>query len=444
MLLALIAIELAVGAMLAYRQRGRPTPPIPDLAGADPAFAAHIRERAASCRTPDDWAALGLDYLAFGYFPEGEACYRRAAELEPERTERQFEWAFALERIGRLSEANSAYEGAAVLGHAVPNDCRYFIGRNHLRLEDVPAARAAFEKAGNHPSARYELARLLVRDGKLGEGIPILDQLAAEHRDAVQPPLLRHRIEVEVLAGGGPNLVADRAQRATGRLPTPFDREFHRLEAARDRIGRDRELKDLRKLLEGGNTASAEPRLRQIAAADWGPDVADLLAEVEFMRGRPAEAARILQETIDRAGPAGPLLERLGDAHAEAGRGAEAAAAWERATRLATAAEMRNAWFKLATHHDAAGKKDEARRCFARAYLGAAHEALAAGKLDDVRVTLEKAVENDANLAMAWYYLGELHRRTGEAARARAAYEKCLAIDGHYGRARAALDWLPK
>src|SRR5262249_35642463 len=144
-LVAVIAGELVVGAVLFHRQRNLPTPPVGELSYLDPLAAEQVRDLIQNCRSPDDWARLGEAYLAFGYFPEAEACNRVAAEGGPgwhwqraaggARAEHAYDWAFALERLGRLEEANRGYELALRLGHSRPGDCWYFIGRNWLRQE---------------------------------------------------------------------------------------------------------------------------------------------------------------------------------------------------------------------------------------------------------------------------------------------------------------------
>ena len=78
----------------------------------------------------------------------------------------------------------------------------------------------------------------------------------------------------------------------------------------------------------------------------------------------------------------------------------------------------------------------------AKAHLAAGTNLLDAGKPNDALPVLRRAVEADPGLAHAWHVLGEAHRAGQRPADARAAYERCLAIDPDHGRARRALKLL--
>ena len=166
-LVAVVAIELVAGGVAASSASGRHrSRPLADVSFVDSRVGVHIRESAARCRTPDDWAALATTYRAYGYFA-GEP--RRATGTRPEPTranaDRAYAWAFALERIGLLEEANAQYERAAGLGHAGSDECWYTIGRNWLRLERADDG-AKGVRAGRRPAERrYEVARLKERAG---------------------------------------------------------------------------------------------------------------------------------------------------------------------------------------------------------------------------------------------------------------------------------------
>jgi tetratricopeptide (TPR) repeat protein len=448
LLVVVIAAELGVGTYLWLRPQtpDPPKPPLPDLAAVDPLAAAAIREQAANCREPEQWAALGETYLGYGFFPEAEACYRYAKEREPDDPRRWYEWAFAAERTGRLAEANAGFERAAELGHPDPGGCWYYVGRNYLRQRDHAAAGAAFARAGEQPAARYEVARLLVREGRPDEAIPILDRLAAQFPIAVHPPLLRHKIEA---LRDGPAAVAyaDLAGRLREsptdptviHLPNPFYRDWKRLEDAHNQAGSAKGLREAERWLATGDWRAAEPKVRAAFENDWDPTAADLLAEVEFQKDRPAEAVRLLQEAIDRAGPSAHLLARLGDAHLAARQSGAAEAVWARAALMEIDVSGKAASHRLATHLEKTGRAEAARPYHARAWYGAGHEIFGEGRYAAAKEPLEWALKFDPQSAAAWFYLGECHRLTGRPDDARAAYRHCLDIDPDYGRAHAGL-----
>lgn len=437
-MVAVVALELAAGAWLFAMRWTEPAAPLPELSYVDPLVAEQVRTLAAQCRSPDDWARLGSAYLAYGYFNEGEACYRQAAALEPAVADRAYEWAFALERIGKTAEANEQYERAIKLGHLHADECWYYMGRNWLRAEKADEARAAFQEAGRQPAARYELARLLNREGKPAEAVAILTRLSAEFPRALQPYLLRHRIEL-LKDSPAAAVYADLALRAQGHLPTPFDRDWDRLENVHDTLGLAGEWRACKALLSAGMHVEAEPRLKAALGHEWDPVGADLLAEVELLRGRHEEAIRILQLVLDRAGPSVHTLTRLGDAYEEAKKADQAVRLWSRAVQMGHGADVKNQYFKMAMQARNAGDKKTSRRYEAQAYYAAGHDAFWNDKMKDARITLEKAVELDPGLAAAWFYLGEMNRLMRQPGPARTAYAKCLAIDSGHGRAHAGL-----
>src|SRR5207248_10295520 len=137
LLIAVIVAEWAIGGLVVFGRLGREVPaPVPDLTMIDSITAGELRAKAAQCRTPEQWADLGEAYLVTGFFPEAEACLGEAAALVP-TADVAFKHAFALERLGRLEEANADYEAAVRLNHPRAADCWYYVGKNHLRREQA-------------------------------------------------------------------------------------------------------------------------------------------------------------------------------------------------------------------------------------------------------------------------------------------------------------------
>ncbi|MFO1096265.1 MAG: hypothetical protein U0992_23620 [Planctomycetaceae bacterium] len=169
---------------------------------------------------------------------------------------------------------------------------------------------------------------------------------------------------------------------------------------------------------------------------EWQPAAADMLAAAEVALGHSEPAMAVLSESIDHAGTTSARLMMLGDAFRQQGNQAEAVRHWEWATRLHMAGPAHS---RLAAHYDTLGNAAEASRHLAIAKLA---EGLSAFRQDQVAQALapiELAVQLDPDYAHAWFYLGECRRFLNEPAAARAAYEHCLAIAPHHGRAKHSL-----
>jgi tetratricopeptide (TPR) repeat protein len=70
------------------------------------------------------------------------------------------------------------------------------------------------------------------------------------------------------------------------------------------------------------------------------------------------------------------------------------------------------------------------------------HRYLSIRRFDEARADLEKAVQLDAKLAGAWYYLGLLRYLVGDYEGAAAAYEKNIALGDKLESSIAGVDWL--
>jgi tetratricopeptide (TPR) repeat protein len=282
----------------------------------------------------------------------------------------------------------------------------------------------------------------MARAGQGDEALPILERLEAEFPNAVQPPLLRHKILL--LKGDAAATAAGvHSMYAPGSLPTPFDADWKWLEEVHDTTGLARELKSSIALFERGEIEAAAPGFREVFRQNGDAIAADFLAMSEERSRNVDEAIRLLEEAIAKSGPTPHLLIRLGETEAERGWMKPAVEAWIRATHLGSGGAVKDAHHRLAEYYEKIGNSAEARRHHALAYFAAGHEAFWNVQPAPAQRAFETSLKYDPKLAAAWFYLGEMHRLQGEADAARKAYERCLSIEPNFGRAITSLALLP-
>jgi predicted Zn-dependent protease len=262
-----------------------------------------------------------------------------------------------------------------------------------------------------------------------------MTRLSDEFPDSYSPISFLYR---QAVVGGDAVRAAaltDQFLRRPRPLPTPFDTEVNWVLGTANGFGRNGLFRDAGGEIQAGRPAVAEQLLRDALAAAWQPEVADKFAEVQFVRGKPHEAAKLLSEAVERDGPTFELLWRLGQVHQALGEPDRAAAMWERAIPLATGPQAQGLWQDLSEINTRLGQKERARLFTARAQLAEGMSALDQGRPVDAVTVLARAVESDPNLALGWYYLGQAHRLQGNMGEARSATERCLALDPNHGRA---------
>lgn len=445
LLAALLAAEIV---MVAIHWRGLAAPA--PAAGEPPAFLRDdasgdaeavraIRTLARAPATADDWYRLAEALLATGLFREAEHAAAESLRLRPGDERLLFVHGFTLERLGLIEEANERYGQAIVAGGPRTDDYRYFVARNHLRLGRVDDALAWFEAAGSLPAARLERARLALRRGDVDAAETLLRGLLAEHPDAIPVWALMVRLELARGDAAAVEAASVRFSRTRGRLPNPLDQEVDWLVGVDRRLGRRRLLAEGIEAATAGRLREAESALRASLAAGWSPEAADTLAAVLSADGRIDEAAVMLSDAVDRAGPDARLLWRLGQAHAERGDAPAAVAAWERGLRTENGGSAAAIRADLAARLRQEGRVAEARAVEASGYEAAVRAALDAGDAREAVAASRAAIAATPEHAHAWFLRGEALLAAGDTAAARTAFARCLDLEPHHGRATLAL-----
>lgn len=446
LLVLLLVAEVVGSAWLLGSRWLSPIPPAPDLTGLDDltkSEVALLSRRAATGRAAD-WAQLGESYLAIGFFPAAEQCFRRSVELEPHSDQTLYELGFSLERMGRLPEAVSVLERAARSADAeLAATCRYQIGRCWLRQERPRDAEAVFRQSIEYPASRYQLAKLLVRDGRPAEAMPLIDAGLREIPGEMK--LLQLKAQACGLLGrtAEADLLRDEVERSKAQLKLEYSLSFTGIFRARLGIGRmlaqeaqaektgDREQQHVA-------TQAALRLIRQSELWYFTKPFGNA-ARQALEQGQPERALVLLDEVESHNETTPEMLEVRGDALVLLGRNDEAWRVWQRASGMIPSPALH---LKLAEMERIHANADGPKRHQSAAAELRGVAAYRDNNLDAAAAELQRAVELRPENVRAWYYLGEVHRVRGQLAAARAAYERCLSLDGHHHRAQARLHGL--
>lgn len=421
--------------------------PRPEMSFLDSITAAEIlrRQQAVVAHEPDSWQQLGELYTVNGFFPEAEYCLKVATELH-QQSHRSHLWlGIVRDRLGRLPAAQDSFRQALRLA---PDRRRrqlasHHIGRILLRSEQPRQAEEAFLEAGAMPMARYERARLMIREGRVAEAVPLLDGLLEEFPESYQLHDWRRRA---ALATGDVKRVryeGDLVERT--RQPLPTDLVAEMLLAEERRYGLRKRLDQARRLSGQAVGASAIELLVSVIETGPRPEAVEglrLLARLQFEMENFQETERHVAKLLNEesVGPLDYLL--IGDAQAAQGaqRVVDAHKSWNRSLRLrpTAAAHRRLAGRGLSGAGDPVGANGH----LARAEFLEGVDALRRDEIVSARAALERAVKAEPKMSAAWFYLGECDRIEQRYETARQHYRRCLQLQPTHGRAIERLDWL--
>ena len=444
LVLLCVLIEAPLATWLITERLYRPLPPLPDLTGYNPYTAQQLVDllRQVDPDNAVDWADLGDAYLAHGFFPESESCFRIAVELAPGDAELRYRWALSLSSMGRMENAKQQLAEALATGFERPADCWYLIGRLELRQERPDEARKAFEQARPLIAARYELAKLDARSGNPTAAIDELSQVSLELPNAFRPHWLRAHAELALGHAAAAANHFDLAEVCTSQLPTPTHAfrkhvlakfEAHSITAL---VNRGLELVNARQF------AQADELLETAMGSYWDADVEDLRASITQHRGDLKQHVQQLQAIVERDGADSYRMWRSGLALAASDRLEEAVKAHREAVSLNTDPQSIDSLEQIADAYQRLGDSAQSQRYAARFRCAVGRRLFQETRLVESRATLAQSVQLNDDHAPAWFYLGEAERFLGNSGAAMDAYRRCLGLDPGHGRAIAARDRL--
>lgn len=356
-LLAIVAIEAVIGAILVTRQALRTVALIPRETLRDPLIMSDLTRLATATEKGDaeSWTRLGQALVGKGFYAHAEIAFREAVARQPRSLPAQFGLAFSLDRLGRMQESSREYERTLPLrspdDQLVHTFAIYAMGRNGLRLEQPLVAEERFRAIEEMPEAIYQLAKLRVRDGAAQAALPIIRQMLREFPDSLEFHYLHHHALRQLDRDHDASLAAANLQRGTRRLTLNFNPEYvapldQMTGAARlmkeldDSIDQNALLRQPEKLLQIKQQLGNEP----IFAAG-GIDRLLLRSAVELRQ--PERVFELVASRRAAGEENAELLEAEGDAWRMVGDREHAAKCWDRALSLTPSPALLR---KLAEH----------------------------------------------------------------------------------------------
>lgn len=436
LLIGLLIAELAVGGYLIATRLGRPPVPQVDVRRLPPATAAAIRqlESQADSDRPAAWRELGEAYLAYGYLPEGEVVLARAVALDETNGSARWMHARCLERLGRLDEAIAEFERVASGPDAERNpDCWQRIGKCQLRAERPEKAIAAFEQALPSSLARFELARVLLRTGRIDEGMKQIEELRRGG------PL---DIFVEALAAEGARLqgnlfrvavAEERAERGTGEMEQ--QREWKDLERIRARYGLMAELAECSAELEAKRATQAVNRFDAVLKTN-PPEVVEVLLtnglQMAYLSRDLPTAARWVASFEPRLSIS-PLARHIVGEMEWNGGSRQRAREWLAASqKMQPKSEIASRLAELSEDKGSAEQRAEYR---SEVFWLDGVDAYRIGSFEAAEGYLQEAARRRPQDSLPEFYRGEIALAQEEWAAAEKAYRRAIARDLHCGRA---------
>ncbi len=440
LLVMLVVLEAVAAALLFGWRIRQPAPPALDTSRLDTVSAEELTKlRQEVGIDPEKWRALSEALMGYGYFPESEACYRRALELAPDSFEVRYGYAYCLQRLGKLLESIDAFTAARDRSApAMQDTCTYHIGRCQLRLDDPQSAETTFRSILRFPPAALHLSRILIRTGRVNEALTLLDELLpSEFPDRVQPLQLKVSTQMFVDPSAVPTAELGRLQRAVESLTVSDHREF--LNPIRFQYGLSRRVYDAAAQQAQGRIETAAAEYREIFRLALPSDrrqMAPMLARLELELGRPEAALALLEDLPTYSADTPETLVLHGDALDHLERRDEAVQKWEQAVRLHPRLTQHG---RLAEHFEQIGNAPLAEHHTARALTYAGIEAYRANRLESAEAALEESLVLDPEFPLTWFYLAECRRAAGRLEQARTAYQECLKRNPDHDRALSAL-----
>lgn len=445
--LILLAELLVTGGVAAWKYR-QPAAAVPGEQWLDPLSRDELHDLVTRTRGnhPETWLELANALLGQGFYPHAEDAFRRVLQQKPEHLEREalYGLAFCLDRTGRIEESNQIYQELVQRETGERRqECLFALGRNALRVEDEPLAERLFLENDDYFPARLLRLRLLVKTGREAEALPTIQEILRRLPNSLRFQQLLYEASWRLGNTAQARAAADAMERAELMIPVYLSTDFLTLRS--QEFGWQRywsEYLGVEKKLDANARETILADFQQRLAGYLSPYTIILqkqAAEVASVLG-DAESLQERLEKLERMGEENPLtLQLSGDLAFLRGERERASQQWKASAEMSPRAEVFERLSRLAEQTD---DVPASKRYKARIALLQGQTEFRENRLTESQASLQRAVSSDPDLAIGWFYLGEIHRLKGQPAEAQTAYARCLELRPAHGRAQQRLDWL--
>jgi tetratricopeptide (TPR) repeat protein len=420
---ALLGVVLLIKGSIGlwYRYTG-PSPPLPDLNGADPLVAKAVADaRVGVERDPgsaEAWGLLGKVLRAHEFELEANACFRRAETLDPSNPRWPYFWGRGL-RMTDPDQALACLQRAVERGGPVMSP-RLLLGEllvDRGRMEEAEALfRVVLEKEPESPRALLAMGRIALGRNQLDKSLDYLQ------RSAAGAPKVKatHSLLAQVY-----NLLGQtKAAEEQVRLMAPLGEEWF----------------------------WNDPYQEEVVALWVGQKARLMIALDYWMAGRREEAVQRLQAIVADYPESAKAQFMLGDKLNVLERFTQSEKPLREAIRLDSG--FSRSYFELGFCLQKQGKSDEAGECYLQAirlqpdYALAYHNlSFCLEKRGDRRAAiqaLQAAVRYKPDVAKAHRHLGKMLAAEGQFTQAREALQRAVDLASEDPESKALLEWVSR
>ena len=430
-----LLIEVIVLGWLYYSKVAQSAAPMPRLETVDTLTAADLAEKSKACTTGEEFHELGDLLLAYDFYPEANAAYKRAAELLPESAELAYDYGYSLLQTDQVESSIEQFSKAIELKSERASEAMYFVGRNHLRAGDSEKAEVAFRKAALIPRAKFEAAKILVRKGEIDQAKEYLVDIGKLQPNRVQTSGLLTRIaekkgdERKWTSYSGDTMNKWKA------IDDPIEDEDSRLNSIYRRIGFVAKRIELVQIAKEKLVVGTIDKLKAMQEVDFDSVLQQFLIDRAYRTSRYSEAIELIEERNDRLGVSSVQLSRKAECYMKSGEYDLAVENWVRGAKLNTDAGGRVCNENISRFYLSVQIEEQKSIPFQIEGLGATvfeavqHREFASG-LGFAKKLVELGPEN----AECYYLQGLTQLGVGQLDNAIESFKKCTQLDPTHGR----------